>query len=193
MPSPQIGVETPGVYYVNDNTCWANHTYTCIQQSIATGHQAKEQYYQISNIPPPNIFPNQKGGFNLGFGFDCGKSQWNDNGEFFFKSVLPFATNWNDPELNCGIPAWTDGYRKQWNVGDNRDPIMKEIIVAIALSHLNIRNSFMIKERAIKRDWAYRKLELIKKGEDTTLIPIIQPEQSGNISWGGMPKIINTF
>ena len=70
---------------------------------------------------------------------------------------------------------------------------MKRICIAIAISSLMGRNSFMLKERSIERDWAYRKLERIRKGEDTTLIPILQPEQVGDISWGGMPKIRNTF
>ena len=192
MPSPQIGIETPGIYIQGeDNVCWANRIYSCIASSIGLNHQQQEQFYEIQNIPAPNVFPNQK--MSSAIGFQSGSSQWMDQGEFYFKGVLPFQTNWNDPSLNEGVDAWTSQYRPQWNIGDNRDPIMKEIIVALSLSKLEIRNSFMLKERAIERDRAYRKLELIKKGEDTTLIPIIQPEQAGNISFGGDVKKINQW
>ena len=206
MPSTQIGIETPGIYQTGvDNVCWVNRLYSCISSSKIANHQYTEQFQSTGDVPPPNIFPNQKSvfpnqaiypNFQSDFGpngFTSGNQQWYDNGEFYFKGVLPFNVDWNDPDLNCNVPAWTDQYRKTWNFGDNRDPIMKEIIIAIALSHLNLRNSFLLKERAIKRDWAYRKLDSIKKGEDTTLIPIIQPEQAGNISWGGNVKKINQF
>lgn len=206
MPSAQIGISVPGLYQAGvDNVCWVKRLYSCISDSNIPSHHYAEQFNSTKDVPPPNVFPNQRYTFpnqstypnflseSASNGFTSGNQQWKDNGEFYFKEILPFQTNWNNPELNEGVDAWSDQYRKVWNTGDNRDPIMKEIVIAIALAHLNLRNSFLLKERAIKRDWAYKKLDLIKKGEDTTLIPIIQPEQVGNISHGGDVKKINQF
>lgn len=183
-PTVQIGIDTPGIYTANEsNVCWVNNIYSCIKSSDFLNHQAQEQYYQINSIPTPNIFPNQKG-IN---------QQWLNRGEFSFKEILPFYPNLYQ-NLNEGVDAWTEQYRKNWTLGDNRSATMVQIVVAISVYQLLGRNSFMLKERAIRRDWAYRKLTAIKNGERTTLIPIIQPEQAGGgFQWGGSPKIINTF
>ena len=209
-PTPQIGIKTPGLYRANiSRVCWDKKLWLCINDSIIPGHHYKEQFYQINDIPAPNIFPNQppqgsyfSGSANSNFQtqnqeavtpYNEGNQQWCCKGEYYLKSVTPFQYKWVDEDLNKGVDAWTAQYRKQWCVGDNRDSTMKEIVIAIAISHLLGRNSFGLKERSIKRDWAYRKLNEIRTGGVTTLIPILQPDQVGDISHGGSPKIINTF
>ena len=206
-PTVQIGIDTPGLYRAGiSRVCWERKLYLCRNDSIVPGHQYREQFYEINDIPSPNIFPNQPQiptvGTNSNFTsnttigiqpFDDGNQQWECKGEFYFKEVLPFKTSYPVQHLNDGIDAWTEQYRKGWTFGDNRSNTMKQIVVAIAIAKLMARNSFQLKERSINRDWAYRKLKEIQVGNDTTLIPIIQPEQAGNISFGGSPKIINTF
>lgn len=192
MPQVQIGISHPGLYFAaKDNVCWVDRIYSCRNDSIVLDHQSREQFYSINDIPSPNLFPNQVG-FCAGQYTD-GNRQWIDRGEFYYKNVLPSYPNEFVDDLNDGVCAWTNQYRKTWTYGDNRSNTMKQIIIAIAISKLLSRNSFQLKERSINRDWAYRKLERIRKGEDTTLIPILQPEQVGDISWGGMPKVVNTF
>lgn len=187
-PGQQIGIKTPGLYSVGDKTCWLKNIYLCRNNSIIIGHQAREQYYSVNDIPSPNLFPNFKE-----TNYTDGNRQWIDKGEYFFKEILPFYPSEVDEDENEVIDAWTNQYRKNWTLGDNRSNTMKQIVIAIAIAKLMGRNSFQLKERSIQRDWAYRKLEKIFKGENTTLIPILQPDQGGNLSWGGMPKIINTF
>ena len=209
IPQKQIGIKTTGLYTANNSkVCWDKKLYLCINDTIIGTHQYKEQFYSINQIPAPNIFPNQPmlpNKINSYFpnfqysdlgnlsSFSSGNQQWCDKGEFYFKSIDPFYTNWNDPDLNCGKFAWNEDWIKQWSCGDNRSSTMKQIVIAIAIYELIGRNSFMLKERSIRRDWAYRKLEKILKGDNTTLIPIIQPDQDNDISYGGSPKIINTF
>ena len=196
VPSPQIGTSTPGLYNGNppcqSRVCWEKNLYLCRNNTWIIGHQGREQFYSINDIPSPNLFPNMKDP-----NFTDGNRQWQNMGCYFLKSILPSYPNPIDSELinenNEGIDAWTSQYTQSWTLGDNRSNVIKQIIIKISLYELLKRNSFMLKERSIDRDWAFRKLERIRKGEDTTLIPILQPEQIGDISFGGMPKIINTF
>lgn len=189
MPSQKIGINNFGCYTaLESKVCWEKKIYLCKNSSRFSSHQFKEQFYTTNNIPSPNIFPNQPSNQ-----YTDGNVQWIDKGEFFLKSELPLVPALDQEDLNEGVDAWTPQYRKQWTLGDNRSSTMKQIVIAIAISKLMGRNSFQLKERSINRDWAYRSLDKIKEGEDTTLIPILQPEQSGNISHGGSPKVINTF
>ncbi len=207
FPDKQIGTYVNGLYCEGDRVCWSNRIWKCISQSIVLTHHEREQYKSSESVPPPNIFPNQrKGSFGIGF---YGNKQWDDEGEFYFQNVLPSYPNclpkkdeiwcdenglcWNGDSGNCAIPS-SPGYIKNWALGDNRSQTMIEIIVAISVYNLLGRNSFMLKERSIKRDWAYSKLNKIKDGDVTTLIPIIQPEQAGGgVGYGGDVKKINQW
>ncbi len=188
-PSPQIGTTTPGLYTANKSrVCWEKNVYLCRNNSWIIGHQAREQYYNVNDFPSPNMFPN-----TVDSNYTDGNRQWIDKGEFFLKNVNPSYPDISKEDENVDIDAWTEQYRPSWTLGDNRNATMKEIIVSLSIWKLMSRNSFMLKERAIQRDLAYRKLTDIRKGEVTTLIPILQPEQVGDISWGGSPRIVNTF
>lgn len=185
IPSPQIGIETPGLYCVGDRVSWERKLYCCIQQSLIPGHQYREQFYSINDIPSPNVFPNMRIKTN---------PQWLDKGEYYLKNIYPtYPSNFDQVDINDDKNAWDADWIKTWIKGDNRSNTMKQIVIALSISKLTSRNSYVQKERSINRDWAMRKLERIRKGEDTTLIPILQPEQIGDISWGGMPKVRNTF
>lgn len=190
-PTDQIGINHPGIYSASPNAskvCWNKKVYLCRNSSRFPSHQATEQFYSINDIPAPNMFPNQPDQR-----YNDGNVQWIDKGEFYLLNVLPSYPNSLVGDLNEGVEVWEDQYRPSWSFGDNRCSVMKSCVIAIAISHLMSRNSFMLKERSINRDYAYRKLKEIQKGAVTTLIPILQPEQVGDISHGGAPKIINTF
>jgi len=212
VPDKQIGTEVNGLYFSElSRVCWENRIYKCISNSIILTHHEQEQYGRIGSVPHPNIFPNQKTGNyliteNSGF---YGNKQWCDEGEFYFLNILPSYPNYNvqlnspwcdengycwNGNTGCLINPNSEQYIKTWVLGDNRSQTMIEIIVAIAVHNLLGRNSFMLKERAIKKDWAYAKLQKIKDGDNTTLIPIIQPEQAGGgVSFGGDVKKINQW
>jgi len=186
-PTSQIGLKTPGLYEVGSKVCWDKSLYLCRNGSAILSHQAKEQFYKIDDFPSPNMFPNQPSNQ-----YNDGNRQWINKGLFFLRNIYPSREHIDEDE-NEGIDAWSAQYRKNWTFGDNRNSTMKQILIAIVIAKLMSRNSFQLEERSRNRDWAYRKLEKIRNGEHTTLIPILQPEQVGNISWGGSPKIINTF
>ena len=224
VPDKQIGIEINGLYRAGlSRVCWVNHIWKCISDSVILSHHQQEQFYSTNDIPAPNIFPNAGcfgGSFELnpyglgegnnspiiGTGFAYGNKQWCDEGEFSFQNVLPFHPNYNTKNgIYCDNKGycWNGNnqvypnslyYIKNWVLGDNRSQTMVEIVIAIALHQLLSRNSYMLKERQIKRDWAYAKLEKIKLGKNTTLIPIIQPEQpGGGFTWGGDVKKINQW
>lgn len=183
-----IGGNLPDGIYLSQvsRVCWDKRMYLCTQDSLFASHQMQEN---LGFDPAPNIFPNQflrPGSIN---------KQWKCKGEFYLSGIegnLPFRKL--QLVSNFGIDAWESGYRKQWTFGDNRSPVIIQIVIALSIYNLLGRNSFMLKERSIRRDWALRELNRIKEGVVTTLIPILQPEQAGGgVVFGGNVKTINTY
>ncbi len=187
-PGQQLGITTPGLYREKEAVCWLKKIYICRNNSFPLNHQAREQYFEINNIPSPNIFPNFPNPQ-----YTDGNYQWIDKGEFFLQGVRPSYPFEVSEDLNDGVDAWTDQYRKNWTFGDNRSSNIKQILVALSISVLSSRNSYIQKVRRELESWAYAELRKIKSGDITTLIPILQPDQNNDVAHGGSPKIINKF
>lgn len=62
-----------GCYKKGDIVFWKNHTYTAIGETKIYSHEDLLQFYQQTNIPFPNIFPDDR--IN-------GRNYWHDNGQY---------------------------------------------------------------------------------------------------------------
>jgi hypothetical protein len=186
-----IGISTVGLYDVDDRVCWINNAYSCVRATTFLSHQEQEQFTNIQD-DAVNFFPNAKK-----------QQQWKDLGELYFQGVLPFWENKNprnNPQqlFSSGTsPIYFDSETGLiWQLGDNRNEVMKEIIVALSLYKLHHRIAPMnipaLREKAMVN--SFESLRAIQKGIDTTSIPKIQPEQIGSsIAWGGSSKVTNFY
>lgn len=167
----QRGAYLKGFYFVDNLVWWENHTYRCLVGTSVGDHQSIEQHERTYKIPKPNQFPNA-----------IGQQQWLDLGEYSFKNELPNAPS--SPELP-NAPIWT--------LGDNRDPIVVQAVIDIALwmLHRRISPNNIPKLRTDAFDKTYEWLKAVQKGEQSISCPAIQPTQVGDISWGSDIKKAN--
>ncbi len=126
-------------------------------------HEAVEQVGRTYLIPQSNQFPNQPN-----------QQQWKDLGEISIQNKLPNETNY-------------------WTLGDNRDPVMVQAIVDIAVWMLHKRispaNIPKLRIDAFTNTWEW--LKAVQVGEQTISCPAIQPTQVDSISWGSDIKKVN--
>lgn len=164
----QRGTYLRGFYYTKDIVWWENKTWECLRDTSIASHQDVEQHERTYLIPKPNQFPNARG-----------QQQWKDLGEYSFTGELPF----HPTKDNVGI----------WTLGDNRDPIMVEAIMDIALwkLHKRISPNNIPKLRNDAFDKTYEWLKFVKTGEQTISCPPIQPTQVDDIGWGSDIKKAN--
>jgi hypothetical protein len=168
------GAVQKGMYYVGDKVWWANHTYTCLRDSLIIDQLTALNYPNYKSIPFPNVFPNNTRN---------GKDQWKDEGEYLI-------TIGDYPALStAAFPNTT------WILGDNRDPLFVQAIIDIALFRLHDRISpNNIPQLRTDNYWATMKwLEDVSDGKDSTDINYKQPPQGVSIAWGSSIKNQNGY
>lgn len=164
----QRGTYTEGFYYPKDVVWWENRTWECLIGTMVGDHQSIEQNERTYLIPKPNQFPNART-----------QQQWLDLGEFSFVNELPFYPTQDSTSV--------------WTLGDNRDPIMVQAVIDIALwmLHRRISPNNIPKMRVDAFDKTYEWLKAVQKGEQSISCPAIQPRQVDDISWGSDIKKAN--
>jgi hypothetical protein len=182
LPFPLFSLEvqktkgnyTAGFYKVGDKVWWDNHNFTSLRQTSLLDHDTLIQYPAYSSIPQSNIFPNDP---------EMGSSYWTDNGEYSI-----------DPKVE--IPSYLiDGQTQIWKLGDNRDPLLVQAIIDLALwkLHSRISPNNIPDLRNKNRDLTFEWMKSIQKGESNTDIEVLQPSQGESFRWGSSPKNINGY
>jgi len=200
------------VYNIGDNVYWNGKVYSCLVPTVIPSHAAELQAYQYQNIPPLNVFPDDKvnGATYWGVGtpysvsgiypnFVATKGTWtglitySPNDTVNYNGVLWQAIKTNTNKIpGTDIVNWKS---ITWVVGDNRNQSIVDTYVAIVLYYL----SFRISPKAVpnwiqaKYDYAMNWLQMGAEGKITLDIPEIQPYQGGRIRFGGNVKQINGY
>lgn len=149
-----------------DIVWWADHTYTCLHETIVNLHSANIQLPSTKDIPHPNVFPNDP--FN-------GTQFWSDGGEFSFTGEFPFSDS------------------TVWTLADNRNPTILKVIIDLAvwMLHSRISPNNIPKLREDNKNYSFECLRNLKKGDEDSDVEIIQPSQGMSIRWGSNPKVQN--
>lgn len=166
-PYPIFDV-SKGFYNVGNIVWWKNHTYTALQQSQVPTHAQKLQYYRTTNIPYPNVFPDDPVN---------GPNAWHDNGAYVIA-----AGNLNN----------TTFFIK----GDNRNQSVLKHYVSLTLHDLygrippkTIPDTIVSKYKA-----AMVWIESASRGNDFTPgLVAIQPPRGGRIRSGSLVKQQNSY
>ena len=156
------------LYNKGNQVFWAGNVYTCLVATPTLTHEDGIQYYQTSNIPYSNIFPNDEVN---------GSQKW----KFEYNYIVDGNT---DIQL---ASVWSDT--------DNRDQQMVMYFADITLYHLHARIAPRnIPELRIARyEAAIEWLKMCARGEVTPNLPLLQPKQGGRIRWGGQVRNINSY
>lgn len=166
LPKPLFNLTTR--YRLGEQVYWKNKTYTCV---IPTGSMTQAQLIQYglySNVPPPNVFPDDV-----------------DNGTAFWGNGINYS-------VSAGT-ALTD--TTKWAAGDNRNQQLLTYVVDICLYHLHTRIAPRnIPDLRVKRyDDAIQWLKMAGRGEITADLPVIQPKTGARVRFGGRTKNVNSY
>lgn len=192
QPQQQKGSYRQGVYsngsakIPRSKVWWDNKTYDCLISTAVYGDQYNIQFSQFDDIPKPNVFPND---------LQSGGQYWKDNGEYSFVGQYPNQYTGDQQNLSEGMPADYDPSKPVWILGDNRNPIIKEILVSLSLwllhSRISPNNIPELRER--NKNSAIEQLRAYKKGTLNLTMEPLQPEQGSDIQWGSKPKYSNRY
>lgn len=177
------GIYTKGFYKVGDKVWWAEHTYKALRQTILTDHDTALQYYMTGDIGLPNVFPNEP---------NEGKAWWEDLGRY---EILPFAGTEDNPGNALALPLGTSDQPSAWTLGDNRDPVIMQVLIDLSLwmLHRRISPQNIPKLREQAKDDAFGWLSNVKSSKDDTDLEQLQPEQGSSFRWGSKTKNQNSW
>lgn len=153
-----------GYYNTGDKVWWNSRIYTALRASVTLSHSEQQQYPNYASMGHPNVFPND---------VSSGASFWKDEG------IYKMAAGVKPNQVQIApLP--------NWELGDNRDPIIMQIIIDITLYKLNARiaSQNIPAHRKQSYDEAMFWLNNVKEGEMTTDIKSKQPAQGNEIRWG---------
>lgn len=162
---------------------WKGNKYTCQIASMIPDHQVSLQLQYYSNIPPPNVFPDDP-----------------NNGVKYWGTPVP---------LTVGPGTFPDGY----TAGDTRNQTLVRHLVAIALyivhnrmAPQNVPRHIVVLYRgdeghgvATKDGYIYPDysalgwLQSASLGMKPIRLPVKQPRQGGRIAWGSKVRNQNGY
>lgn len=162
------GTYTAGYYEKGDKVWWDNKIYSCKVQTTIIDDAAYIQYINIDDVPPPNIFPNDK---------KRGKDFWQELQDFEYQEEPPF--------YNSEI----------WTLGDNRDPVLMKVLMdlSIWMLHSRIAPNNIPQLRNDNKNEALCWLTDVSKGNLIANIMPLQPTQGISFRGGSAPKYINKW
>lgn len=208
FPYPKFDLYTR--YYIGDIVFWKDKVYKCAANSILPDHQAVLQFGTYNNVSFMNSFPD---------GGVAGLKQWGV-GVSYSLSDLPIIYSY---AAWSGVTAYVTGDRitydsitwqalknstniapdsditawqpVSWVSGDNRNSLIVQKTIDIAIYHLNAaiapRN---VPELRTKRyDDAISFLKDCANGNVTLNSPLLQPNQGQRIRYGGNIKNQNSY
>lgn len=165
---PQTEFNYKTYYNKGDKVFWKNKVYTCAIATTLMSQQDALQYRIITNIPIPNVFPDDPVN---------GLQYW---GVGVAYSVTPGT-----------LPTDTT----KWTKGDNRSAqlVHKVIDVCLYNLHSRIAPKNIPQLRMDRYAAAIAWLDMAKAGEITADIPLKQPKTDGRIRYGGDVRRINSY
>jgi hypothetical protein len=192
---------------------WKGKVYQCIEQTKTIGHYDALQAGTVSNIPYPNVFPddpqNGTNAWGIGVAYSVtGLYPNNVPADFTAWSSVTAYTTGNRVSYNNQI--WralasstnikpgadiTNWQSEQWVLGDNRCQQLKKVYIDIALFeiHARIAPQNVPKLRTERYDGAIIWLTACMEGTLTPKLQLLQPTQGTTTRWGGNTKEINTY
>lgn len=154
-------------YSVGDQVFWKDKTYTAKLATHLITHGEAIQYAEYSNIPSKNIFPDDA---------QKGSQQWQNDGAY-------------------QVAAGTLDDDDKWVSGDNRHPQLLMFLIDVAIYHLYCRTApKSIPETRVDRyNAVIAELRMIARGEISSDIQKVQPDQGARIRWGSNVKQQNSY
>lgn len=168
------GAYIAGLYEIGDKVWWNGHIYSALRETLGISHEEVIQFNTYSDIPQGNIFPDDK---------FIGKTYWKDEGLY----EIDYPTIPNTPT--------TDGQTPIWIFGDNRDPVLVQAIVDLALYmlHKRIVPNNIPESRERSKNSTFEWLRDVKSSGQTAKIEELQPRQGDSFAWGSKPRNINGY
>lgn len=211
IPTPYDEFNKDTHYYKDNLVFYNNKVYKCLRESQPLTHEVSIQFNDYREMPYMNEFPD---GFN--------QTQWGSATSYNFSGLFPIATyadfdDWDEETAyvsgqrvnyggtiyqsfgnSTGVTPNTD--ITKWNPvsytsGDNRNALLVEAVVVIALYKLSMR----ISPRNVPDLWVKKYddtiawLKMCAKGEVTLDAPLIQTKSVGRVRWGSAPERINNY
>lgn len=200
-------------YNVGDKVTWNNKVYQAIQDSPTLDEQTKIQYLQYSSIPRQNVFPDDP---------DNGAAFWGTGVTFSLSGLLPSevvgdysawsaVTTYNGTQkvsyggviyqslaTSLNITPGTDITKWvviSWTNSDNRNQKLVEVMVDVACYKINkqLAPRNVTQSRIDAYDFAIAWLDMARKGEVQTNIPVLQPKSGRRVRFGGNIKLQNNY
>lgn len=208
FPYPKFDLYTR--YYIGDIVFWKDKVYKAAQNSVLPDHQAVIQFRTYNNVSNMNSFPGDgtAGLKQWGVGVSYSLSDLSIIYSYSpWSSVIAYVTGnritynsitWQALKNSTNIAPDTDITAWQpvsWLSGDDRNPLIVQKTIDIALYHLHAaiapRN---IPELRTKRyDDAIMFLKDCANGNITLDSPLLQPNQGMRIRFGGNIKNNNAY
>lgn len=213
IPTPYTEFNYKTAYNIGAVIFWKDKVYKCLQASSDFTHETTIQYRVYENIPLINQFPNrtytgvQQWSTGVSYSF-TGLNTTAVAGDFTVWSALTTYAATNRVSLNgiiyeaiatsLNISPDSDITKWQpvsWELGDNRNDQLVELMVYITLYKLSSR----ISPRNVPDVWvknyneAMTWLEDCNKGLVSLDAPLIQPASGRRVNYGGGIKNINSY
>lgn len=212
LQNPYDVFDLKSIYQIADRVYWKGKIYRCIIPTVLPGHEVALQDGTYANVPPYNIFPDDRinGATYWGAGvhysiigkypnFVSTQGTWSGLTAYTigdtveYNSVLWQALTSNTDKIpGDDITNWQS---ITWVVGDNRNQSIVKCYVYLTIEELSPRIApkvipLWVKE---KRDEMYIWLQSSAEGLITLDVPEIQPDQGARIRFGGNIKQINGY
>lgn len=166
LPAPLFNLAS--FYPISFAVFWKDKTYACLVATRQLSHAELIQFDQYANVPYQNIFPDDP-----------------SNGAQYWGAGTSYT-----------VPAGTDIQNTDfWTMGDNRSQQLLTYVIDIALYHMHSAIAPKnIPDLRVKRyDDARAWLKMCAKGDVTTVVPVVQPQQGMRIRYGGNIKNKNDY
>lgn len=166
LPAPVF--DNNAIYKPGDVVFWRDKVYTCVLATNTMTQEAALQYYRYENVPPINVFPDDK-----------------VNGALYWGAGVAYT-------IAPGVEI-TDVAK--WVKGDNRCKQIVLCVVSLTLyfAHARIAPRNIPDLRIDDKDRTYKTLKMFAEGATTPTLPMKQPRQGARIRYGGNVKNNNTY
>lgn len=210
---PYAEFDNYALYNIGDIVWWKNKVYKALKPTYTLDEQTQIQYLQYGNVPNQNVFPDDP---------NNGKTTWGTGVLFSLSSLFPSAlpsdyTAWSSATTYTGTEKVSYGgaiYQSlaastdvkpgtdiskwvvvSWTAGDNRNQKIVEVCVDISLYKINkqIAPRNVTQTRIDANDLGIQWLDMTRKGQIDTDIPVLQPAQGRRIRYGGNIKLQNNY